>query len=821
MTPQEELEYQMYTGGIARMKAAIKRAEEAGEAHRNPYAATVFRDFVLPLAELVKAAVSDTKPGRRQAHVSLLQGLDPEAVAFLTVRSVLGCALKHGPVWVRVMGTEVGRTIHRELVLEQIAQAEPDLFHTLSRDFQRRRSKDERHRLTVFKMQAAKSGIKLVEWGIGSREQVGLWLIEQLSVLRMVVLQDPPTTAEGKRLPGRLKGSGDRKLEVELHPLVRETLDQIRGLVEVTSPIYGPCVEPPLDWVSPTDGGFHTDKMRRQHRYLVKAPSAARKRVNARAMPKVLAAVNALQRTAWAVNTKVLDAVRVVAQYRDVGELVLIRERSKPPAPTWLTESVKSVDMDPGELQEFIAWKRAVAEWHTQRKLAAVKYGRFYTATRVAEQFRNGQPIYFVYFADSRGRLYPMTNGLNPQGSDLQKSLLKFHEGKPLLDAEAEAWFMIHGANKWGFDKATLAERAAWHRDKRDLIVSFAEDPLGNKGWQDADSPLQFLAWCFEYAEWAVTPRGVFKSHLPISMDGSCNGLQNFSAMLRDEVGGKATNITASAQMQDIYKQVADVAAANLALAEPDEAGLILKWREQGIERKLVKRSVMTTPYGVTLSAAIRYVIDDYLSREQTVFSKEEHYAAASLIMTKFIWPAIGQVVVKAREAMAWLRQCARGIIAMQPADAEGVISWETPSGFLATQSYYEMESHRIRTRLHGETMIKVDVEGDTIDFNRHANGLAPNFVHSMDAAHLQLVASSARGCGIDALAMIHDDYGTHAADASKLFMLIRVAFLDMYTEHDPIQAFYERYKECNIPLPPAKGSLDLTEVIHSDYFFS
>ena len=39
-------------------------------------------------------------------------------------------------------------------------------------------------------------------------------------------------------------------------------------------------------------------------------------------------------------------------------------------------------------------------------------------------------------------------------------------------------------------------------------------------------------------------------------MDGSCNGLQNFSAMLRDEVGGKAVNLIPSDKPQDVYMEV-------------------------------------------------------------------------------------------------------------------------------------------------------------------------------------------------------------------------------------------------------------------------
>jgi DNA-directed RNA polymerase len=41
-------------------------------------------------------------------------------------------------------------------------------------------------------------------------------------------------------------------------------------------------------------------------------------------------------------------------------------------------------------------------------------------------------------------------------------ALLRFADGLPLTDATAVMWFCVQGANKFGFDKATLEERQAW-----------------------------------------------------------------------------------------------------------------------------------------------------------------------------------------------------------------------------------------------------------------------------------------------------------------------------------------------------------------------
>ena len=47
-------------------------------------------------------------------------------------------------------------------------------------------------------------------------------------------------------------------------------------------------------------------------------------------------------------------------------------------------------------------------------------------------------------------------------------------------------------------------------------------------------------------------------SHLPISMDGSCNGYQHLSAMGLDPIGGRATNLMPFDDPEDIYQRVCD-----------------------------------------------------------------------------------------------------------------------------------------------------------------------------------------------------------------------------------------------------------------------
>ncbi|WNV48164.1 DNA-directed RNA polymerase [Caulobacter phage Quill_5.2] len=800
MLTQAELELEMYAFGRARANRMMTKNEEQGRANNNPYASAVYRRFILPLAAVIQEDLDDKKPGRRKAHVKLLEALDPEAVAYLAVRNVLNGLMHKSGVTLREVMTSVGRACYHELCLALFEHEDPALFHTLVTDFGRRMSKSERHRMTVFKMQAREKGITVPEWGPQGVQQVGAYLLEQLAQLEMVEISAFTTSSADVK---KVRNGYD----LRLHPDVFDMISSLKSFAAESMPYYLPCIEKPKDWVAIDDGGFHTREMRRLHPYAVRAKSNWTD-MKDYDLSKPLAAINKLQSVAWQVNGQMLDTIRDVARYFDMDEILSQAEFPAPPKPDWLIEEMKYEEMTEAQQTEFKHWKRQKADWFTQMKLRGTKYGRFYTATSIADKFREFPNLYFVYFADFRGRLYAQTTGISPQGSDLQKALIRFAIGKPITTPEAKHWFCVHGANKYGYDKASLDDRVKWVKDRHDLIIGFAEDPIGNRDWRDADCPLQFLAWCFEYRDYTRDPEG-FHSRIPIGMDGSCNGLQNFSAMLRDEVGGRATNLVPGELPSDIYQMVADVTTRRLRDAEAEDYRD--RWLSHGISRSLVKRSVMTLPYGSTRFSCADFIVGDYMKLGKAEEFAKEEYTKAAQYLSHFVWDSIGDVVVKAREAMSWLQGSARTLIR----GGHEEIIWVTPTGFPVIQLYWEQESHRIRTNLCGNAFLRMSVEKDTPDVNRHKNGIAPNFVHSYDAAHLTMVTVNS---GDMDLAMIHDDYGTHAADAQALYDLIRASFVNLYKDFDPLKDFQERY---GLSEPPAKGTLDLELVLESPYFFS
>ena len=113
--------------------------------------------------------------------------------------------------------------------------------------------------------------------------------------------------------------------------------------------------------------------------------------------------------------------------------------------------------------------------------------------------------------------------------------LVGYYTFQDLNEFKEDKWLAIQGANTYGNDKVTLDERVEWARGFANTADAIACDPFRNTEWMKADDPWQFLAWCFEWAEYCA--KGSLNSYLPVNMDASNNGLQILSMLMRDEYG--------------------------------------------------------------------------------------------------------------------------------------------------------------------------------------------------------------------------------------------------------------------------------------------
>ena len=805
---QVELEQDMQMSGRIRAHKLMKTNEEKGRAAHNVYARPLFNRFVQPLAALIQKSLDEPGAGIHKAHNRFLRVLEPEVVAFIAVRTVLvdlmvGKDLKNN---CRRLCYQVGKNVQMEQVIKQFELIDQKAYYKMNERLSDRCSQSIEDRITLTKHHLDKRNIAPIDWGHGARDQVGAYLMECLGALGMVEFNK-----YNIRKNGQMRKQRDVSLTMDVMDLIKDAGE----LFAENTPFMLPCVEQPNDWTDVFNGGYHTPAMQKASYSAIIGGNPSEGSVD-----KILEAINCMQRVGWSINTKVLEVARNCVKQGDMEEICGPDDKIKPAKPDWLLPNMEKKDHTINQAQEFKAWKLKVTEWYTETKRRKQHRARMQMCFNVAHKFKDERELFFVYQADFRGRFYPRTLGINPQGSDLQKSMLQFSEGKKLKTKESQMWFMVHGANKAGYDKATLEDRVKWVNEHSESIIATAEDPLGNTWWKKVDKPFQFLAWCFEYADFKKYGWNFLESRLPISMDGSCNGLQNFSAAFRDEVGAKATNLAPNSKPQDIYQQVANLCLDNLrSCKDPDPEGFRERWIKHGVSRKLVKRSVMTLPYGSKLYSCRDFILHDYMIPEQPEeFTKEEHPKAAQFL-AKVLWESIGQVVIKAREAMTWLQNCAKIII-----KKEKNIQWTTPSGFRVFQDYRKYDDvGRLRVALFGGASITMHARSKMPNVNDHRNGIAPNFVHSLDAAHMQRVALRCKAEGIKHFAMIHDDFGTHALDADKFNLIIREEFVKMYEDQDWMQLFYDDYtaKGFKLPLPPKMGKFDIKEVLKSRYFFA
>ena len=361
---------------------------------------------------------------------------------------------------------------------------------------------------------------------------------------------------------------------------------------------HTPLIEPPIEWTSNYGGGFHSTRFKYP---LVKTQVDTGE--FSKKPKRTMAAVNRLQNTKWRINTKVLE-VMLAASENDLGwgDLPTPYDAKKHLTPIPHADVDKSFLTEEQKADRKL-WRKQSAPHYAEQES---RYSKVLAMKRVlleAKRFQEYEAIYFAYFCDFRGRIYPKASNLQPQGTDYVKALLHFTDGKKLDSEEAIMYFCMHGANTFGhgLDKKTLAEKLKWVDDNHHKILKSAENPYDLNGlWHESDEePWLFLAFCFEYAEMNRLGKD-FVSHLPIAFDGSCNGLQHLSAMLLDEVGGEAVNLTSKPSKQDIYDTVrAKTETLLRGNSEPLAADLV----KVTITRKAGKRTVMIGPSAGTQRA--------------------------------------------------------------------------------------------------------------------------------------------------------------------------------------------------------------------------
>ena len=474
-------------------------------------------------------------------------------------------------------------------------------------------------------------------------------------------------------------------------------------------------------------------------------------------------------------------------------------------------------------------------ETKRQKQQSYSKISEFRSIISIASRIRKHDSFWQYAELDYRGRVYFTQPFLNFQGSDFARGLFLF--GKPRrVTAKGLKWIARHtaccfnesyhidaiplwcstdyrahleseGLDSISVDKMTMKDRERWTYMNMDKIIH-------NYELLDCEKPVSFLACCFEWRKYHENPEHFF-SRLPIPIDGSNNGWQHLAAISKDPQAGQLVGLIPTDIQEDFYVKT----AKELIKLLPEwfeERDMPMKHIRKGIS----KRGSMTRAYSAGASKIAENMYRDCESEgfhtKYNIELKDCNLLARNLIK------AINTTCPGPLKTMAFLQEIATREL---NTCKDSVLFWETPAGFPVIYQAPRMDklTYRVRMRLDGHKSKQIRHVAQfpahgIPDYRKFMCGISPNFIHSIDAAHMCMVVSR----WDSAFGGVHDSFSTYADDVDALQKLTKQVFVEFYTSDNNYNDIKRMILSEDIELDtPGLGSLDINEVLNSDYFFS
>ncbi|PWA01722.1 hypothetical protein BB558_002162 [Smittium angustum] len=624
----------------------------------------------------------------RSFYSPFIKLLEPEKIAIITImevsrlitsRVIKGESEKapHNSVLTTKLVNQIGKTIQSEY--HQMSLKKKENSHLLARDveIQKMSTNGRLFNITVRKAQAK------VERELGSSNWVSKWptiveiklgslflaMLLEVAKINVTTLDTSTNSYVTQQMPAFthsywIKG-GYRHGIIGAHHEFSSMISK-EPMSQLLNTRFLPMIVPPKPWLNYKSGGYLTFEsycMRtkanvEQLRYLQHASELDR-------LDKVLSGLDVLGLTKWAINKPIFDVVLEV--WNSGKELAGI-----PPAFVSTTEPPKPVDYDTNP--------KAKYDWDLKKKYHLRNLSNNHSRrcdvnykVSIAQAFLN-QPLYFPHNLDFRGRAYPIPPHFNNLGNDLCRGLLRFYDAKPLGE-KGLYWLRIQLANSFGYDKFSHTERINFTFDNWDEIVDSAKNPLKGKGWWlKSEDPWQTLAACIDLVNAIESgdPKN-YMSSLHVHQDGTCNGLQHYAALGRDYEGAKQVNLVPSERPQDVYSAILRIVEKEV---ENDfnqgvrEATMLRGY----LKRKIIKQTVMTNVYGVTIIGA-REQIEARLREIENPETGKPLYEISdlrplSLYLARKVFLSLGQMFETARKIQDWLNEAATRIAKSLPKDS-------------------------------------------------------------------------------------------------------------------------------------------------------
>ncbi len=769
---QVELERDQIRQGLKRLKDQTIKLENQNYASATIYGISSI-DTLLPL---VVQRIEKTNKKIHEGHFGVafkeihqyINDLEPIAAAAiackLTFDKVFG--FKDGSNQATNICAAIGQAIEDECHMRHYEKNAPGLLNTLKKNYWHR-AIGTHQKLVVIRTLMNRYNVKQWKsWNHGIKVKLGAWLLD-------CILE-----SSGWFYKQRIREGRKTTIFVVPTPEFMDIKDEVMATAELFCPLAWPMLVPPRDWSNESSGGYILNEVMHGHDLVRRGdPTLIQGEIP-------LAFLNKIQKVGYRLNPFTITVAEALeVKGIGVGKFLPIIHYDLPPKPPDIADNKDARKK----------YRREAAEVMNMRAAEFKKSCRTRMTMEAIRRFKNRERFYIPWSFDYRGRAYPIPAFLTPQDTDFGKALMRFAD-ESYLKGDACKWLAFQVATTYGLDKATMNERLAWTKDNIPLITRVAEDPIDNLGdWEAADEPWQFLSACDEYYH-CVIKKDRDTTGLPVATDATCSGLQILAGLARDKKTAQLVNVVPDKRPQDAYKVVAEVAKWNC----PSHI-------QQVMDRKVVKRTVMTIPYNAKPFSNRSY-IRDALKEKGIEIDKD------SLTLTvQAVRDAMDTVVPGPMAVMKWIEDEVSNVIKQGANELE----WVTPSGFVVHQRIMKKKTERFDLQLLGRCVLSVATEEENkVDINRHKAATAPNLIHSLDASLLHLGITRFD----NPIALIHDSVLCRAVDMDELSTIIRKTYMHLFAERDYLTDFAHQIgAETD---PPIIGDLKPETVIDSTYFF-
>jgi DNA-directed RNA polymerase len=777
MATTEQLARQLQRELDARSEAIKRLRERTRNAEERCYASsTVYGSaFINKGLELITNEISSKLHRATQGWVSEkaqaavpIKDCDPSVLALITAKGVIDIlgVRRIENLTYQVATTHIGNLVYHQVMLDQFCNKNPELFNKARlhiHDHKGYSYKVQRYRAVM-----RRNDIEPLRWPTSVRHLVGGWLLNRLA---------ESTGWITTRMTA--KGPNDRVTYLSYHPDFLKAKEALLAQAEAFAGCMWPMLCEPNDWTEGFKGGYLTNDLRKLTRLI-------RTKIPRRCLllqdSKALVMLNLLQKVPYRINDRVLQLANFCMEHRNtVGKFRADEPTPPPPKPEpWETASE----------DDKVFYRRMRTEIEDQNSALAQRNYRTTEALYVANKYK-GETFWIPWSFDFRGRVYPIPTSLSPQGTDFDKSLIYFEEEGPVN----EWWLAFQVATTYGLDKAPMEERIEWVNKNHEFLIRIASDPEGTiSEWLKVEEPWCFIAAVLEYYQCVIT-KTKKTSGLPVSVDATCSGLQHLSALALDRTAAEMVNVVPTDKPSDGYRIVAEKAKE-----------LLPEHLHQHITRKVTKRTVMCTPYGVTLSSA-----RDYIRQELKGIELEK--GELQMIVKAIYQYGVRQVFDGPCRSMEFIQKIAGERIKAGATSIE----WMTPSGFPVHQEYRRNEVETVNTKLLGQRVrceLLKEWEERQIDLSKAKTAASPNLIHSLDAALLHLVFADWNR----PFTVIHDCVLGRSCDMDDMGAAIRDKFVEIYSQ--PVLKDWATQLGVDFDESVMLNTLDINDVQESAYFF-